>query len=149
MNSAPSAIARASTNPIPIIELFGQLLVPLQGDISDVQMDELCDRVLDRLRRSDVEGLVIDASGVWMVDSHLCAAVGKLASSARLMGARSVLCGLGPDVVLTLQEMGFHLRGIQAALGMEAALRLLGVIGVREERAPADEDSLFDEGGRA
>ena len=114
--------------------------MPLQDDIGDFQMDELSDRVLDRLRRSDVEGLVIDASDVWMVGSHLGAAVGKLASAARRMGARSVLCNLGPDVVLTLQEMGFHLRGIQAALGMEAVLRLLGVIGVRQREAPDDDE---------
>jgi rsbT antagonist protein RsbS len=113
--------------PIPIIELWGNLLVPLQGDILDSQADELQTQVLERIRDRGVDGLVIDASGVWMMDSHLCAMLGRLAASARLMGARPVLCGLGPTVVLTLQTMGLDLEGIETAVGLEAALEVLGV----------------------
>jgi rsbT antagonist protein RsbS len=62
-----------------------------------------------------------------MVDSHLCAALARLAGAARLMGVPSVLCGLGPNVVMTLQAMGFDLRGVETTLGLEAALELLGI----------------------
>lgn len=86
---------------IPVIDLWGHVLVPLQGDVSDSQMDQLQAKVLERIREREVDGLVIDASGVWMMDSHLCAVLGKLAMAARLMGARPVLCGLDPGVVMT------------------------------------------------
>ncbi|HEV8244149.1 MAG TPA: STAS domain-containing protein [Polyangiaceae bacterium] len=110
-----------------MIELWGQLLVPLQGDISDSQMDQVVQTVLERIRTSDAEGLVLDASGVWLVDSHLCAALGRLAGAARLMGVPSVMCGLGPEVVMTLQSMGFDLKGIHTTLGLESALEMLGL----------------------
>lgn len=112
---------------IPIIELWGHLLVSLQGDISDSQMERLRGGVLERIRDRGTDGLVLDASGVWLMDSHLCAVLGRLATAARLMGARPVLCGLSPGVVLTLQEMGIELAGIEAALSLEDALEWLGV----------------------
>ena len=129
-----------TTIGIPVIELWRHLLVPLQGDITDTQMDELSNAVLERIRDRGTDGLVLDASGVWLLDSHLCAVLGRLAAAARLMGARPVLCGLSPTVVLTLQAMDIELEGVDTALGLEAALELLGVSG------PSDDDAEGHEG---
>jgi rsbT antagonist protein RsbS len=112
---------------IPIIHIWNRLLLPLQGDIGDHQMEHAVSEVLRRIREDGAEGLVIDASGVWLVDSHLCASLGRLAAAARLMGVPSVLCGLGTEVVMTLQTMGFDVRGFRTAPGLEAALELLGI----------------------
>lgn len=131
-----------TTTGIPVIELWRHLLVPLQGDITDTQMDELSDAVLERIRDRGTDGLVLDASGVWLLDSHLCAVLGRLAAAARLMGARPVLCGLSPTVVLTLQAMDIELEGVDTALGLEAALELLGVSGPSDD----DADDEGDEG---
>src|SRR5215213_10802422 len=112
---------------IPVIELWGNLLVPLQGDVSDSQMQEVVDTVLHRIAKHGAEGLVIDTSGIWIVDSHLCAGLGKLATAASIMGVPSVLCGLSADVVMTLESMGFELAEIQTAISLEHALEKLGV----------------------
>lgn len=112
---------------IPVIELWGRLVVPLQGDVTDSQMERLRDQVLARIRDRGARGLVIDASGIWLVDSHLCAVLGRLVLAARLMGTHAILCGLSPEVVITLEEMGIELDGIETALSLEAALEKLGV----------------------
>jgi len=123
---------------IPVIELWGQLLVPLVGDITDRQLRQVVDTILMRIRERGAAGLVIDCSGLWTVDSHLCAALGKLASAARLMGVPSVLWGLGPDIVLTLQTLGFDFAGIHAALSLETALERLGLrLAVQDEEEAA------------
>ncbi|AKF07917.1 STAS domain-containing protein [Sandaracinus amylolyticus] len=132
---------RSATTTIPILELWGNLVVPLQGEIRDSQMDELRDRLLARLRDRGARGLVIDASGVWLLDSHLCSMVGRIARAARLMGAETLLCGLGPDVVTTLLDMGIELEGIRTALGLEEALEQLGV----HAESPDEEDDVWDE----
>jgi rsbT antagonist protein RsbS len=115
------------SDTIPVIELWGHLLVPLQGDIDDLQMHNMAETVLHRIATRGAEGLVIDASGIWMVDSHLCAGIGKLATSASIMGVPSVLCGLSAEVVMTLQTMGFELNGVRTSTGLEHALEMLGV----------------------
>ncbi|MBX3247715.1 MAG: STAS domain-containing protein [Myxococcales bacterium] len=118
---------RDAGNEIPILELWGRLVVPLQGDITDTQMEALQERVLRRVRARAPSGLVLDATGVWMMDSHLCAVMGRLASAARLMGTRPVLSGLSPTIVMTLQTMGIELTSVETTVSLEAALELLGV----------------------
>ena len=121
-----SSLARHG-DVIPVIELWGHLLVPLQGDIGDRQMQEMIDDVLRRIAKRGAEGLLIDASGIWIVDSHLCAGLGRLATAASIMGVPSVLCGLSAEVVVTLQSMGFELTGVKTATTLERALETLGV----------------------
>jgi rsbT antagonist protein RsbS len=128
-----------SSSSIPILSLYGRLLVSLQGEISDRQMDDLTRAVLEKIRDSSARGLVLDASGVWAMDSHLCAVLGRLAEAARLMGATPVLCGLSPSVVMTLQTMGIELNDVETALGVEESLERLGLVVVEGPR-PDDED---------
>lgn len=75
-----------------------------------------------------------------MVDSHLCAALARLAAAAQLMGVRSVLCGLSTDIVMTLLSLGFELRGVETSLGLEDALAQLGVRVERAQSAAQDMD---------
>jgi rsbT antagonist protein RsbS len=107
---------------IPILSLWGHLLVPLQGDISDRAAEDLVPRVLDRVCKESALGVIIDVSGVWMVDSHLCALLAKLVQAFKLMGAGAVVSGLSPEIVTTLMEMGFDLKQFSTTLTLEAAL---------------------------
>jgi rsbT antagonist protein RsbS len=126
---------------IPVLSIYRRLLVSLQGDVSDSQMEELTRTVLKRIHETNAEGLVIDTSGIWMMDSHMCAVLGRLAAAARLMGARPVLSGLSPSIVMTLQTMGIDLSGVETALGVEEALETLG-LEVYERRSDEADDDL-------
>ena len=130
-------------NSIPVIELWGRLVVALQGDVTDSQLERLRDVVLHRIRERGATGLVIDASGLSIVDSHLCAVLGRLGDGARMMGTRTVLSGLSPAVVVTLTEMGIGLSGVDTALSLEAALEQLGVR--PDEQLEAEENVLGGE----
>jgi rsbT antagonist protein RsbS len=130
-------------NSIPVIELWGRLVVSLQGDVTDSQLERLRDVVLHRIRERGATGLAVDASGLSIVDSHLCAVLGRLGDSARLMGTRTVLSGLSPAVVVTLTEMDIGLNGVDTALTLEAALEQLGVR--PDEQLEAEESVLGGE----
>ncbi|MFY1827819.1 STAS domain-containing protein [Myxococcus fulvus] len=148
MSHPESPSSSRDLSRIPIIPLWGQLIVPLQGDITDAQAAQLCSDVLRDIQRNGAKGMVVDISGLWLVDSHLCAVLARLAGSARLMGTRTVLCGMGADVALTLQSMGIQLDGVETALGLEEGLALLGVraVGARTEESEREEaQRLADE----
>jgi rsbT antagonist protein RsbS len=113
---------------IPIIELWGRLLVPLQGDVSDSQMEALEQAVLERIRDRGPEGLVLDCSGIQMMDSHLCAVLGRMARASRLMGTRPVLSGMAPGIVMTLEMMGIEMKDVETCVNLEDALVRLGVV---------------------
>jgi rsbT antagonist protein RsbS len=127
---------------IPIIPLWGQLIVALQGDMDDRQAAILGEDVLRAIQRTGAKGMVVDISGLWLVDSHLCSVLARLATSSRLMGTRTILTGMNPDVALTLQSMGIEFEGVQTALGLEEGLALLGLQVVGGARDSAHEELL-------
>jgi rsbT antagonist protein RsbS len=111
-----------SAEQISIIRLWDVLLVPLQGDVTDRHAEHLTDTVLHRLAQSRARGLVVDVSGVALIDSHLCAMIASLAASARLMGTRSFVAGLSAEVAMTLETMGVSFKQIETTRGLEEAL---------------------------
>lgn len=115
------------TDRLPVISVWNHILVPLQGEISDAIAERLVDQVLDTIRDSGAEGLIIDLTGIWMVDSHLCAVLSRLAASARLMGAHSIMCGMNAQVAITLQTMGIDMGVVRTALTLEEAFKSLGI----------------------
>lgn len=129
-----------ATNLIPIIPLWGVLLVPLQGEITDTQAAHLSEAVLQRISRSGADGLVFDVSGVAIIDSHLCAILARVASAAQLMGAPTTICGVKPEIAMTLQAMGVRFE-VNTTLTLEEALRDLGIqkVGAADGFDEADE----------
>jgi rsbT antagonist protein RsbS len=139
----------AELGRIPIIRMWDQLFVPLQGNVTDVLAERLQAEILDSIAASRVGGLVIDLTGMWLMDSHLCAVLSNIAVSARLMGAHTILCGMSPEIAVTLETMGIALNEIETALSVEEAFELIGLTMVRagasEEEGDEEEDDEDDE----
>lgn len=112
---------------VPIIKLWHLLLVPLQGEMTDSLSRDLMSEVLDHIHRDGSSGLVIDITGLWLIDSHLCSVLSQLSAAASLMGAKTIICGMKPEIALTLETMGVEFGSITATLDLEGALDLLGV----------------------
>lgn len=130
---------------IPIIKLWHLLLVPLQGELTDELADQLTSEVLQRIHDLGCSGLLIDITGLWLVDSHLCAVLSHLSRAASLMGAKTFISGMKPDIALTLETMGVELKGVRTTLDLESALQLLGVERPRLEGDDSFEDDDYGE----
>ena len=87
-------------NRIPIIKLWSILLVTLHGEVNDEFARNMSLDVLGRIHKEGASGLVIDITGLWILDSHLCSMLAELASAALLMGARTILSGMNPDMAI-------------------------------------------------
>jgi rsbT antagonist protein RsbS len=125
---------------IPIIKIWHLLLIPLQGQIDDELAEQLRQDILHRIQSTDVTGLLMDVTGLWLMDSHLCAVLSQIAAAARLMGTESLICGMSPEIALTLQTMGLELPNVGTELSLEEALARLGV-GVLDQRLPHEDES--------
>ena len=84
-----------------------------------------------------VAGLVLDLTAVWMVDSHLCSVLSNLGRAAALLGARTVISGMRPEIAMTLQAMGIELGGLETTRALEAALESLGIVPQKAKRTRA------------
>jgi rsbT antagonist protein RsbS len=132
-------------NRIPVIQLWQRIVVPLQGDVTDETAAVLVDDVLRTIRDTSAAGLVIDVTGMWTMDSHLCHVIANLAAAAKLMGTPTVICGMSAPIAMTLQTMGADFRLAQTALTLEDALERLGVTATVTEIEP--DEALNDDNG--
>ncbi|CAL9647367.1 STAS domain-containing protein [Streptomyces sp. Tu 3180] len=125
-------LSRPVAGHVPVLRLGDVLLVTLQGDLYDstaqqLQQDlsEAIAHSSETVTRSRVTGVVIDISGVEMVDSFLGRVLAEIAAQSELLAARTVVAGMRPAVAITLVELGLTLPGLRTALTTEAAMELL------------------------
>lgn len=126
-------------NGIPIIKFWDLLLVPLQGDMTDDMASRLVSDVLERIHAEGSSALIIDITGLWLVDSHLCAVLSQLAAAASLMGAQTIISGMKPEIAMALETMGIGLNNVTPTLDLETALDVLGVQMRHSDRLTAED----------
>ena len=111
---------------IPILRLGSVLIVSVQGDLADAVAVALRHDVGTAVSSGGVTGLILDVSGVAIVDSYLGRVLTEIAADCSLLGASTVVAGIKPAVAITLVEMGLRLDGTRTARSLEAAMAMLG-----------------------
>jgi len=111
---------------IPILRLGPVLIVSVQGDLADAVAVALRHDVGEAVSSGGITGVVLDVSGVAVVDSYLGRVLTEIAADCSLLGARAIVAGIKPAVAITLVEMGLRLDGARTARSLEAAMAMLG-----------------------
>lgn len=119
------AYPRPVTGHVPVLRLGDVLLVTLQGDLHDSTAQQLQQDLSETISRTGVRGVLIDISGVEIVDSFLGRVLAEIAAQSKLLAARTVVAGMRPAVAITLVELGLTLPGLSTALSAEAGMELL------------------------
>ncbi|MER7488038.1 STAS domain-containing protein [Streptomyces sp. NPDC126497] len=133
--------SRPVAGHVPVLRLGDLLLVTLQGDLYDGAAHQLQQDLSETIARSGVTGVVIDISGVEIVDSFLGRVLAEIAAQTELLAARTVVAGMRPAVAITLVELGLTLPGVRTALTTEAAMELLAQPVVRPRSGGGGEGS--------
>ncbi|MEU7059474.1 STAS domain-containing protein [Streptomyces sp. NPDC046197] len=118
--------SRPTTGHVPVLRLGDVLLVTLQGDLYDSTAEQLQQDIGETITRTRATGVVIDVSGVEIVDSFLGRVLAEIAAQARLLAAQTVVAGMRPAVAITMVELGLTLPGLRTALSTEDAMQCLG-----------------------
>ncbi|MFD6327607.1 STAS domain-containing protein [Streptomyces sp. NPDC058442] len=119
------AFSRPVAGHVPVLRLGDVLLVTLQGDLYDSAAQQLQQDLSETVASSGVTGVVIDISGVEIVDSFLGRVLSEIAAQSSLLAARTVVAGMRPAVAITLVELGLTLPGLRTSLDTQAAMALL------------------------
>jgi rsbT antagonist protein RsbS len=131
---------------IPILKLGHLLLVTIQVDMHDRMAVALQDDLTKRIVETGARGVLIDISGLELVDSFIGRMLSDIAAMARVLDAQTVVVGMRPAVAITLVELGLSLPGVQTALTVERGMALLPAastpgddpFGLEEDERPGD-----------
>ena len=110
---------------IPILRMGNVLITTVHVELRDAVAEGFQADVLSAIERHRVMGLVIDISGLDMVDTYVARILAETGRMARLMGTTTVLCGMRPEISATLVRMGYLMEGVHAALDLDEGLELL------------------------
>jgi rsbT antagonist protein RsbS len=110
---------------IPILKMGAYLLVTIQVDMHDRLALTLQDDLTMQIVKHRARGVLIDISGLEMVDSFIGRMLGTIASMAHLLDAETVVVGMQPAVAITLVELGLSLNGVRTALDVDKGMRAL------------------------
>lgn len=110
---------------IPILRMGPVLLVSIQVDMHDQIALALQDDLTNAVTTHGAKGVLIDISGVSIVDSFMGRMLANIAGVARVLDAITVVVGMQPAVAITLVELGLTLHGVRTALNVERGMELL------------------------
>jgi rsbT co-antagonist protein RsbR len=122
----------------PVVELWqGVLALPLVGTIDTARARQITQRLLRTIRDTQARVVILDITGVPLVDTGVANHLMKTIAAARLLGARGIIVGISPEIADTLITLNVEFTGIDTYFslrqGLEAALSQLGIRVIQQE----------------
>jgi rsbT antagonist protein RsbS len=110
---------------VPIVQMGRNLLVTLLGDLDDRTVELIEQRVTGEVARTRASGVLIDVTGLAVVDSFVARIIARLVAMVGLLGADATIVGIQPAVAITLVELGVPMAHVHTALNAEQGLARL------------------------
>ena len=110
---------------MPILKIGDTLMVSLQGDLDDSAVVRIEEQLTKEVARVHATGVLIDVSGLTVVDSFIARVLARVVAMIRLLGAQAAVVGISPAVAITLVELGVPMGHLDTALNAEQGLALL------------------------
>jgi rsbT co-antagonist protein RsbR len=136
----------------PVIQLWDRVLaLPIVGSLDTARTMQMTETLLDRIVETGSEIVLLDITGVPVVDTAVAKHLMETVSAARLLGSEVLIVGLTTRTALTLVHLGIDLGGVTTrttmAKGLELAFQRLGLRVVAADRAPAQGAGALDGAG--
>lgn len=108
---------------VPVLPVTAEcLVVPLIGVIDSERLGSIQERALQVLERSPTRFLLLDITGVPVVDGEVAQGLLKIATMTRLLGCETILIGIRPEVAQSIVGLGLDLNVLRTAVNLQAAL---------------------------
>jgi rsbT co-antagonist protein RsbR len=114
------AIREMSTPVIPVRREV--LVMPLVGVIDEARAQNIIVTLLAAIEERRARVVILDITGVPLVDTAVAQGLVRAAQAARLLGAEPVLVGTSPQVAETLIALGADLSDLVARADLQSGL---------------------------
>jgi rsbT antagonist protein RsbS len=110
---------------VPIHKQGDYLIATVQAALTDAELLDLRQRLLERAGQVRARGVIVDVTALDVLDSFAARTLRDVAHTARLRGAETVIVGIQPEVAFAMAQLGLTLEGVSAALDLEEGLESL------------------------
>ena len=126
----------------PVIQVWqGILALPIVGSLDTARSQEMTETLLQRIVETASDVVILDITGVPVIDTAVAKHLLETVAAARLLGAEVLIVGLTTRTAMTLVHLGVDLGGITTrttmAKGLELAFARLGLEVVKRRTGAA------------
>jgi rsbT co-antagonist protein RsbR len=82
------------------------------------------ERLLTAIAERQADIVILDITGVPVIDTAVANYLLQTARAAQLIGAQVILVGIGAEIAQTIVQLGVELRGIQIGANLQAGIEL-------------------------
>jgi rsbT co-antagonist protein RsbR len=120
----------------PVIQVWdGILALPVVGSVDTARAQIMTEALLEKIVETSSEVVILDITGVPVVDTAVAKHLLETVAAARLLGAEVMIVGLTSRMAMTLVHLGVDLAGVVTrttmAKGLQLAFGRLGLEVVR------------------
>jgi rsbT co-antagonist protein RsbR len=109
---------------IPIIPVRSDtLIVPLVGLFDQQRATRMIERMLAAIQHHRATRVLVDITGVPVLDHHAAHALVQCAQAAHLLGTVVVLVGIRPEVAQALVTLGADLQSLRSYASLQQAMK--------------------------
>lgn len=123
------ALLELSTPVIPILEHI--IIMPLIGAIDTARARNIMRALLRAITEHKAQVVLVDITGVPLVDTGVASHLNSTIQAARLKGAHTIICGISDAVAETIVDLGIDWSDIETVAnlrtGLVAALKRLNI----------------------
>ncbi len=107
----------------PVLELADDILaLPVVGIVDTVRSSRMMEKILAEVVSRRCRAVIIDVTGVDVIDTSTADRLIRIARSIELLGADCVISGVQPAVAQTLTDLGVSFRGLTMQRNLKRAL---------------------------
>lgn len=110
---------------VPILQQGDYLIASVQSSLSDNELLQLRQDLVDKVSKVRAQGVIIDVNVLDVMDSFATRILSEIAHIIKLRGASTVVVGIQPEVAFTMVQLGLSLEQIKTALDLDEGLALL------------------------
>src|SRR5262245_32922971 len=113
VETGPGTNDTAQFSRITISLMRGCLVATIQVDLNRTVLEQFRSDVLEKLASSRARRIILDCSGIRLLDAEDFDTLRRTIAMASLMGARTVLAGLQPGVVSALVDFNVNVDRLE------------------------------------
>ncbi len=114
------ALLELSTPVIPVAE--GIIIMPLIGSIDTARARDIMRALLSSISRHRAKAVILDVTGVPVIDSGVAEHLNKTIEAARLKGAQTIITGISDAVAETIIDLGIDWSGVTTLRDLQSGL---------------------------
>jgi rsbT co-antagonist protein RsbR len=127
------ALQELSTPIIPVLDRI--IVMPLIGSIDSLRAKDITRALLAGISQYRAKIVIVDITGVPLVDSGVADHLNKTIQAARLKGAQTIITGMSDAVAEAIIDLGIDWSGIQTLSDLQTGLMVaISTLGLKLSR---------------